>query len=255
MMLRNITMKNPATILTVLAMILGLALTACGGEDSKTDEVRSCSWTPGGCGPTGPEAVVIIDASGSVQGTDLLDAAHNHVVDLINTMPIGASIYVRSFHSDITAMCRELVITRVKQPNTALDDQHRQATIAGFSNAYDRFLKCAEDTNPGGTRVIDGLAEAVTLHPTALTYTAYTDFCDTELGTCRPRNLRDKKYPSTLVQNLPVALTPALTPGTVIDFYGIGRNTGLSAANVNTLRTIAQTWSQATGATGQIHDV
>ncbi len=257
MMLRNTRKNNTgrsALILAFTGLVLSSVLAGCGG-DVDAEEPPACTWTAAGCQTTGPEAVVIIDVSGSVQGTDLLDAAHNHVVELINTMPIGATIYVRSFSADITAMCRELTITRAKQPNEALDEQHRQTTITGFSDAYDRFLNCAEEANPGGTRVIDGLAEGIALHPHALTYAAFTDYCDTALGTCRPRNLRDKKYPRKLIQNLPVALTPPLAPGTVVRFYGIGRNTGLDATDINTLRGIAQAWAQATGATGEIHDI
>lgn len=254
---RHTKKNNIGKVAWVLALA-GLALsllTGCGGGQADAEEPPACTWTVAGCQVTGPEAVVIIDVSGSVQGTDLLHAAHNHVVELIKTMPIGATIYVRSFHADVTTMCRELTVTRAEQPNTALDEQHLQATIAGFTNAYDRFLKCSEDSNPGGTKVIDGLAEAIVLHPSALTYAAFTDYCDSELGTCRTRNLRDRNYPSKLLQSLPAALTPPLTPGTVIGYYGIGRNTGLNATDVNTLRSLARAWTRATGATGEIHDI
>lgn len=259
MMLRNTRKKSTtgrsACMLVFIGLVLSIVVAGCSSGDRDAEEPPACTWTVAGCQAAGPEAVVIVDVSGSVQGTDLLDAAHNHAVDLINTMPIGATIYVRSFHADITMMCRELAVTRVEQPNDALDEEQRQATVAGFSIAFDRFLKCAQETNPGGTRVFDGLAEAITLHPQALTYAAFTDYCDTAFGTCRPRNLRDRKYPGKLIQRLPVALTPPLSPGTVVRFYGIGRNTGLDATDVNTLRGIAQAWTQATGATAEIRDI
>ncbi len=250
----------------LIAFIVGFItiVTGCGSSSEQpTTEPTSFATTPedgvmaGEATSPGettasqkPIAVVAVDSSGSVQGTDLLDAAENRVRELVNRMPVGGKVVVYSLNSNVTAMCNALVIELPSQPNPDLEKQARQAAVQVVSQSFQRYIDCSTRQDLGGTELWGGLTEIFSYYPTAQVAEIFSDGCDnaTTPGICNAENLRDPDYPDKALASIPPALTPALNPNVRLTFHGVGRNTALPADAVVVLRKIIAAWAQKTTA-------
>jgi hypothetical protein len=243
----------PSTLVTI-------SLAACGVSGSGSTDEPTAFVTNAGAGTiagpggaiavTGPIAVVVADTSGSVVGTDLLKAAENKTRDLVSEMPVGAKVVVRALNNNVGAMCDDLVFSLEAQANVDVTDQLRQANTVAVDAKFSAYIACSTSHDQGGTELWGGLAEVFSYYPSAQIFEVYTDGCDTTGPTmCNARNLRRPTFPQQLLGQIPATLTPRLSPSVRITYHGIGRDTGLPADGVATLRSIIATWTQRTQAT------
>lgn len=254
-------MDNPAIGRVLIAIMISLAgLTGCGTSEAPPAAKPTSFVTAPGEGTlpgpgeavavTAPVAVVPVDSSASVVGTDLLAAAENRVRELVNTMPVGGKVVVYSINRNVGAMCDPLVLTLPKQANPDLEKQAREATVQAVAGKFQGYIECSTSQDPGGTELFGGLAEILSYYPNAEIVEVYTDGCDTVTtpGLCKAKNLRNPEYPAQVLASIPAVLTPQLGPNVQFTFRGIGRNTGLSAEAIAVLRQVITTWVQQTGA-------
>lgn len=249
---------NPTqpTIAVAKSMPIKLILLLAAGALVMSGCVSGLTPTPGPAPstPAGevPTSLVLLDTSGSVLATDIQAMAQNKLSNLVETMPSGSRVVLRGLNSNVTAMCQDLTIILPEQPNRPVEDQVRQSNQAAIPGKFKSYTKCSEQQDGGGTEFWGGLAETYAFYPNAQIY-AYSDTCENVTirpGTCVPKMLTDPAFPSKVVAKLTALhLVPQLKPGSTITFIGVGRNSGLRAAEVATLRQIAALYAQQAGAT------
>lgn len=239
-------MNKPRTAITTLACGLTL-LAGCSGSRPQDVPSPGTFATPTA---TGAVAVVVPDVSGSVSGgTDLLAGAQNKVSELVGRMPVGGTVVVRAFNSNVTANCNDVVYTLPSQKNPDTEKKVREANQADVPVRFAALMECSEKHNTGGTELFGGLAETFRAYPDAEIVEIYTDGCEnTNAQVCDPNRLRDPGYPEEVLAQLPAALTPTLSSSVAITFHGLGRGTQLDAASVQGLRDVLAAWVAQTGA-------
>lgn len=240
---------NVTRVLTAMACSLALATSAC----SRYSQGATAGTFPTDSGSAPAMALLIVDTSGSVlEQTDLINGAQNRLQALIKTMPVEGKVVVHAFNSNVTANCDDLTVGLPKQANPDLEAQVRKSNLAKAKPAFQKFLRCSQDANLGGTELFGGLAEAFTFYPDAQVVDLYTDGCEnvSAKNVCNSTRLKDQGYVERVVERLDQRLVPTLGPIT-ITFHGIGRGTGLDAGSVATLRSLIATWTERTGATAR----
>lgn len=240
--------------LAILILALALALTGCSGARPEGTEP-----TPGTFKTTtaaGAVAVIDVDTTGSVgNNTDLLAAAQNKATELVGRMPVGGRVVITAFNSNVGATCTDIDLPLKPQKNPDLEKKARQTLQAELPARFKALLDCSMKNDRHATELFGGLADTLRAYPDAEIVEVYTDGCDNvNVDLCNSSKLHDPSFPEEVLNELPAALIPQLSPSVAITYHGVGRGTQLDAAAIQGLRDVLSAWTTKTGATSTFVD-
>lgn len=212
--------------------------------------ITGCAASP--ATPTTPQTtLVVVDVSGSIDGTDLLAAAENKTRELVGQLQPGGQVSVRTFSDDVTANCRPLRFQVPAAANTATRARALEAAKAAVAPKFAELVACARQYGHK-TEYFGGVATAVTSTPDAKQVFLFSDACEnvTLHSICDAKALRN---PQAIADQVPDALIPDLT-GVHITLSGVGRNAHLDAVSLENLRQAIRLWIARTHATCEFTD-
>lgn len=231
-------MKRARALLPLVAGVLTISATGCGGE------------TP----PPKSAYVVLADVSGSGQRIGLVDEAKRLLGERVSQMRAPSRATFLAFNMQVgSSTCPPVKVDLAWSDNSTEVSDNRASYVEPAKAAIDPYVECAlASYSGGGTDVFGGISEAASLMagiPGEKEIDMVTDGCHStkSLRTCT-KQVANPKWRANVLKALPAALKPHLS-GVALKMYGVARGSRLQSDQVQGLRSLYSEYAAAIGAT------